>query len=445
MSDENQTLEVDRGWLFHPVFPQDWQRSSLYPLAQWVNGIAFRDIQFSASGRPVIKIAEIKGGISEQTKFTEQTFDESVFVRSGDLLFSWSGQPETSIDAFWWRGPEGWLNQHVFKVTPRDGIDATFFFYLLRYLKPNFVGIARNKQTTGLGHVTKRDLETIVVAVPDSAEQRAIAHILGTLDDKIELNRKMAATLEAMARALFKAWFVDFEPVRAKQEGRDPGLPPHIADLFPDRLVETEESVEIPIGWRLGNLGDLAENPRRAAQPSGIPAGTAYIALEHMPRRSLALDQWAEADGVESNKHWFERSDVLFGKLRPYFHKVGIAPLDGVCSTDIVVLRPKSRECWSYLALIASSVEFVAFTDQSSTGTKMPRTNWSDMSRYDIVLAPPQVLKAFDRIVRPLLDKIAMSVHESRALAALRDALLPKLVSGELRVKDAKKFLERAL
>ena len=124
-----------------------------------MNGLAFRNIQFSHTGKPVIKIAEIKDGISGQTKFTQQSFDESVRVRPGDLLFSWSGQPESSIDAFWWHGPEGWLNQHVFRVTPAKDLDATFFFYLLRYLRPNFIGIARNKQTTGLGHITKGDLE----------------------------------------------------------------------------------------------------------------------------------------------------------------------------------------------------------------------------------------------------------------------------------------------
>ncbi|WP_419635618.1 restriction endonuclease subunit S, partial [Thiolapillus sp.] len=196
-----------------PYFPDHWKRCPLYSLAQWVNGLAFRNIQFSDSGLPVIKIAEIKGGISGQTKFTQQTFDDAVRVRYGDLLFSWSGQPETSIDAFWWRDPEGWLNQHIFRVTPTEGIDPVFFYYLLRYLKPNFVGIARNKQTTGLGHITKRDLENLEAAYPRLPEQRAIAHILGSLDDKIELNRQMAQTLESIARAIFKSWFVDFDPV----------------------------------------------------------------------------------------------------------------------------------------------------------------------------------------------------------------------------------------
>jgi type I restriction enzyme S subunit len=233
MGSEEQTPLETKGWLYYPPFPDHWERTPLYSLAKWVNGLAFRDTQFSPVGKPVIKIAEIKSGISPQTKFTEQSFDDAVRIRPGDLLFSWSGQPETSIDAFWWRGPEGWLNQHVFRVLPKNGIEPGFFYYLLRYLKPNFVAIARNKQTTGLGHVTKRDIEAIEAACPEETEQRAIAHILGTLDDKIELNRRRNQTLEAMARALFKDWFVDFGPVRAKMEGREPYLPADLWQLFP--------------------------------------------------------------------------------------------------------------------------------------------------------------------------------------------------------------------
>jgi type I restriction enzyme, S subunit len=442
MAGDVSAAPENKGWLYHPDYADDWERCPLYSLAQWVNGLAFRDIQFSPSGMPVIKIAEIKGGISGQTKFTEQTFDESVRVRPGDLLFSWSGQPETSIDAFWWRGPEGWLNQHVFRVTPANGVDPTFFYYLLRYLKPNFVGIARNKQTTGLGHVTKRDLENIEGAYPEPAEQRAIAHILGTLDDKIELNRRMSETLEAMARALFKSWFVDFDPVRAKAEGRDPGLPQPLADLFPARLVDSELG-EIPEGWEVGVFGDVADHPRRSVRPGQIDPETPYIALEHMPKRCIALSDWSTGDGLESNKFEFKRGEVLFGKLRPYFHKVGVAPVDGVCSTDIVVVAPRAPAWGGFVLGHVSSVEFVDYTDAGSTGTKMPRTSWNEMARYVLALPPKPIAQSFDVFVRPSVERIIANVHESRTLAALRDALLPKLISGELRVTDTERFLER--
>ncbi len=182
-------------------------------------------------------------------KFTENEYDHAYLIADGDMLFSWSGQPETSIDVFRWRGSTGWLNQHIFKVHPKDKCQESYFFYLLKYLNPTFVRIARNKQTTGLGHVTKKDLQSITVRIPpDENVQRAIARILGSLDDKIELNQQMNQTLEKMAQAIFKSWFIDFDPVRAKTKGRDTGLPKEIADLFPDSFEDSELG-EIPKGW----------------------------------------------------------------------------------------------------------------------------------------------------------------------------------------------------
>ena len=117
-------------------FPEAWPRRPIYDLAVWTNGLAFRDFQFGEEGWPVIKIAELKDGVSGQTRFTRQTFEETYHVKQGDMLFSWSGNPDTSIDVFWWRGGDGWLNQHIFKVEPTD-VDTRFFYYLLRYLRPN--------------------------------------------------------------------------------------------------------------------------------------------------------------------------------------------------------------------------------------------------------------------------------------------------------------------
>ena len=409
-------------------------------MAQWVNGLAYRNIEFSATGCPIIKIAEIKSGISGQTKFTDQNFDESVRVRKGDLLFSWSGQPETSIDAFRWRGPEGWLNQHIFRVTPAAEIDPTFLFYLLRYLNPHFVAIARNKQTIGLGHVTKHDLENIEAALPERQEQRAIAHILGTLDDKIELNRRMNEALESMARALFKSWFVDFDPVRAKMAGRDTGLPKPISDLFPDRLMDSERG-EIPQGWKAGRLTDIAIAPRRNVDPASLDNETPYIGLEHMPRRSIALTTWERIGKVTSNKSIFKKGEVLFGRLRPYFHKVGVAPINGACSTDIAVIASKSTEWSAFVLACVSSTEFVSYTNQGSTGTKMPRTNWTMMGDYRTCLPILPAVRAFQNAMQPVLEQIIANVHESRTLAGMRDALLPKLISGEMQVRDAEKIV----
>jgi type I restriction enzyme S subunit len=338
-----------------------------------------------------------------------------------------------------------WANNHTHVLKGPSDKETKFIYYALSTVavRPYISGSVQAK-------LSQANLNRILIPFPrDERERRAIAHILGTLDDKIELNRKTAATLEAMARALFRAWFVDFEPVRAKMEGRWrageslPGLPAHLYDLFPARLVDSDLG-EIPEGWRWGTLGEIADNTRRSARPEDIVEGTAYIALEHMPRRSLALAEWTSANAVESNKFCFNRGDILFGKLRPYFHKVGIAPIHGVCSTDIAVVVPRQQIWWAFASLLLSSAEFVAFADQASTGTKMPRTSWRDMARYPVAIPPSEVAAPFDQAVRPLLDNIVASVHASRTLAAIRDALLPKLVSGELRVKDAEAFLEKA-
>jgi type I restriction enzyme S subunit len=321
-----------------------------------------------------------------------------------------------------------------------------FAYYLTLWEEVRGYAISHMTGTSGRQRVPTDSFDHLTVPIPPLPEQRAIAHILGTLDDKIELNRRMSETLEQMARALFKAWFVDFEPVRAKMEGRWrrgeslPGLPAHLYDLFPDRLVDSELG-EIPEGWGVGTLGDVADHIRRNVQPGQIEPQTPYIALEHMPRRCIALSDWGAAEGIESNKFEFRKGEILFGKLRPYFHKVGVAPVDGVCSTDIVVVAPKTPHWFAFVLYVVSSDEFVEYTNAGSTGTKMPRTSWVEMARYDIVLPPEAIAQAFTEMVRPGVDRIIAATHESRTLAALRDTLLPKLISGALRVKDAERFL----
>jgi type I restriction enzyme S subunit len=285
-------------------------------------------------------------------------------------------------------------------------------------------------------------IRALPVLVPPLPEQRAIALILGTLDDKLALNRRMNETLEAMARALFQSWFVDFDPVRARAEGRDPGLPQPLANLFPDSF-ETSELGEIPRGWKVGTIGDVAEHPRRGVHPDAIDDSTPYIALEHMPARCIALSEWGTADGLESNKFEFKRGEILFGKLRPYFHKVGVAPVDGVCSTDIVVVKPRAEHWFGFVLGHVSSEAFVEYTNAGSTGTKMPRTSWGEMARYPGVLPPDPIAQVFTAKIRPSVARILAAIYESRILAALRDTLLPKLISGELRVKDAERLVGR--
>jgi type I restriction enzyme S subunit len=157
------------------------------------------------------------------------------------------------------------------------------------------------------------------------------------------------------------------------------------------------------------------------------------------------LSEWDSAAALESNKSQFQRGEILFGKLRPYFHKVGVAPLDGVCSTDIVVVRPKSPQCFGYVLGHMSSDAFVAYTNAGSTGTKMPRTNWEDMAKYGVVIPPDEITRAFDCVVKDATNSMNSRIFQSRTLAALRDTLLPKLLSGEIRVPEAEQAVEEAM
>ena len=361
-------------------------------------------------------------------------------VLPGDIVYS-TVRPNQKHFGLLKRVPDNFLASTGFSVIRgKTGLACTDFIYwfLAQDRVVEQLQTIAEHSTSAYPSIKPVDIERLTLNLPPLSEQRAIADVLGTLDDKIELNRRMNATLEAMARALFKSWFVDFDPVRAKMEGRDPGLPKGIADLFPDRLVDSAIG-KIPQGWKAGRLADIAIAPGRNVDPASLDDETPYIGLEHMPRRSIALTGWESVGKVTSNKSIFKRGEVLFGKLRPYFHKVGVAPIDGVCSTDIVVISSKSAE-WSAFALACtSSAEFVSYTNQSSTGTRMPRTNWTTMRDYRVCLPAAPVLGAFENALRPMLEQIITNVHDCGTLAGIRDALLPKLISGEMRVRDAEK------
>ncbi|MHB8321031.1 MAG: restriction endonuclease subunit S [Acidithiobacillus sp.] len=353
------------------------------------------------------------------------------------------GRSGASFGVVSYASTDYWPLNTALYVIDFHGNDERFAYYLLKQF--DFTSYNSGSAQPSLN---RNFIHPVPVHVPPLPEQRRIAHILGTLDDKIENNRKTAKLLEAMAQAIFQSWFVDFDPVRAKMNGESPEsickrlkLTPEILDLFPDRLVDSELG-EIPEGWVVGTLGNVAENPRRGIRPQQINTETPYIALEHMPRRCIYLSEWGTGEELESNKFMFRKNEILFGKLRPYFHKVGVAPVNGVCSTDIVVIAPQSAYWLSFVLGHTSSDAFVVYTDSDSTGTKMPRTSWNRMAHYEIALPPESIAKVFDELVVPTVHQMVANVHESRTLADLRDTLLPKLISGDIRVPEAEHLIE---
>jgi len=355
-------------------------------------------------------------------------------VRPDDLIVSCSGTIGR-ISIIQPGDPLGIISQALLILRPQtDEVLPQFLYYFLSTYEGQQALIQASHGSVQVNIAPRAVVEQIETPVPTIPEQRAIIYILGSLDEKIELNRRMNVTLEESARALFKSWFVDFDPVRAKMEGRQPeGIDVETAALFPDRLVESMLGF-IPDGWRVGTLGEIASNPRRSVQPKQMLEGTLYIGLEHMPQRSISLSDWGAATDVESNKYQFFTGELLFGKLRPYFHKVGIAPIDGICSTDVLVITPVADYWWGTVLMLISSVEFVNETTLLSGGTRMPRVNWSDMAHYKIVIPMPNVAQMFSEFVEQVGKLIIRNIHQWHLLVVTRDALLPKLLSGEVRV-----------
>lgn len=403
-----------------------------------------RPDEFSPEGTAFIRAADLHGGHVAFSSASRINPIARARIRKGigqpgDIILSHKGTVGKLAMAPLYCEPYVCSPQTTFwRVLDETILERRFLYYFMH--SSLFVRQldAVKGETDMADYVSLTAQRRLQVPIPPMDEQCKIASILSALDDKIDLNRRMNETLEAMARAIFKDWFVDFGPTRAKMEGRPPYLAPNLWALFPDRLDEEGK----PEGWVVGTLGDVAQSQIRSCQPADIATGTAYIALEHMPRRSIALDQWASADNVESGKLRFRRGEFLFGKLRPYFHKVGIAPVDGVCTTDAVVIGPKAPEWASAVLMLLSSDDFVAFTDQGSTGTKMPRTSWREMARFPITRpTSPLLARAFDHLVKPMTERIIGNVHEAKTLANTRDLLLPKLMSGEIRVREAEGLL----
>ena len=279
-----------------------------------------------------------------------------------------------------------------------------------------------------------RDIPNFELTIPPMEDQREISTVLDSLDDRITLLRETNATLEAIAQALFKSWFVDFDPVRAKMEGRTPeGMDEATAALFPDGFEESELGL-VPRGWRVGVLGDVAQTVRQQLQPSDLHADINYVGLEHIPRKSLSLVNWGSADGLESAKTTFSDGNILFGKLRPYFHKVVVAPFDGVCSTDILVCQAKKSAYYGFVAMQLFSTTLIEYAERLSNGAKMPRVGWKDLAAYPVVIPSESAAVGYTQVIEALLARMKANVHEAQTLATLRDTLLPRLISGQLRL-----------
>jgi len=250
-------------------------------------------------------------------------------------------------------------NQQINSVVVNEHTDSKFLYYLLCHSVDMVKGLGGGAATP---IVSKSKFEEVELLVPPLRDQQAIADILSAYDDLIENNRRRMALLEEAARQLYREWFV-----RLRFPGHE----------------HTRITNSVPEGWERKTLGDLCQEIRESISPDALDPNTPYIGLEHMPRRSISLSEWGCVEQVTSSKHRFREGEILFGKIRPYFHKVGVAFIDGVASSDAIVIRPDESKFRGLVLMTVSSDAFVAVTAQTMReGSKMPRADWKQMQEY---------------------------------------------------------------
>jgi type I restriction enzyme, S subunit len=306
------------------------------------------------------------------------------------------------------------LGQRLFHYRANPTVlDAKFLAYVLQ--SKQVQGWIKG---AGLGatvqHAKVADFLRIPIPIPPMETQRQIGEILSAYDDLIENNRRRIVLLEEAARQVYKEWFIRLRFPGHKQT----------------KIVDG-----VPEGWEQCELGTVVNVIKETASPKDLDPDTPYIGLEHLPRRSITLSDWEGAEKVESGKFRFKEADIIFGRIRPYFHKVGFAINDGITSSDAMVIRPKLVEHWSMVLSELSSDRFVSLASQTvKEGSKMPRANWDVLKKHALLLPPKIILDSFSTHVQAITFQTKALSLTNKNLARARDLLLPKLMSGNLAV-----------
>lgn len=419
-------MNFDDNSLYNIKSSVDGKRYSLFELATWKNGLAFKKINFCETGVPVIKIAELNNGIGGTTAYTQQTFSEDVHLCKGDLLFSWSGNPQTSIDIFRFNLDEGWLNQHIFKVTPDEkAVDRDYFYFLMKNLKPHFTQIATNKQTTGLGHVTIADIKRMSVVIPSLDVQRKIVSYIKPIDDKIELNNAINNNLAEQIKTICTAWLSDYAP---------------FGGVLPDDWSKTPLSsiADFVSGYSYKGAELTESNIAMATIKNFDRKGGFKLDgyKEIVPSSKLKDTQHAELfDTLVAHTDLTQNAEVI-GNAEPVMSKSGYS--DIVFSMDLVKVVPKNNHISKFLiAAILQDKKFKAHCLGYVNGTTVLHLSKKALPEYQLYLPDDlSALKPLDELVTALYQQISANIEEITKLEALRDTLLPKLMSGELDVSD---------
>ncbi len=347
---------------------------------------------------------------------TEETYNKWTrrgFLQKGDIILTREAPlGEVGLVRY---AENFFLGQRLVLLRANPSVcDNRFLLYALQFHDNKQAIIAKGVGATVL-HLRVPECEKIEIRVPDLQTQRKIGNILFAYDNLIENNQKQIKLLEEAAQRLYKEWFVDL---------RFPGY-------------ETTPVVNgVPEGWESTTLENICALNKQVLAQTDIPPNIPYIGLEHMPRKDICLCEWGTSSEVLSSKFLYQEKDIIFGKIRPYFHKVGFALNSGIASTDSIIMRA-NEGVWGLLLMTVSSVAFVDYVSKTcKEGSKMPRADWNQMKAYPILIPDEGTREKFEVNIGLITDRIKALALQNRGLAEARDRLLPKLMSGEIEVKS---------
>lgn len=397
------------------------------------------DIRRGASPRPIknfiveshedsfpwVKIADATKDSSRYISITKERVSKegslkSVEVVPGDLILSNSATPGLpkimKTKAFI---HDGWLLLRNFKNVRKE-----FLYYVLIQNREKLLQLSNGSVFNNL----KTDIvKNFKVNIPSLKTQDVILRMITMIEDKIDLNKQIIENLEELSQTLFKRWFVDFE------------FPDENGNPFKSsggEMVDSELG-GIPEFWKISKLEEIIDYSNKSIDVEKSFDKLDYIGLEHIPKNNkISINNWEDSSKIKGKKTLVSKGDILFGKLRPYFQKVGISPINGVVSTDILVIRPKKEVFYYFLLIYISQNKFIQYTTNTATGTRMPRTGSKQINTYKLILPPVSTLELFNTTLKNITINILQKNQEIRTLEILRDTLLPKLMSGEIEMPD---------
>lgn len=325
------------------------------------------------------------------------------------------------------------IGRGVMAVTPKNQSDGKFLFYFLRYLEGKWDSLGST------GSIFENLSASVLrsVEIPENLNRAKIGEVLYDLDLKIENNKLLAQNLESTAQRIFRSWFIDFDPVKAKMAGEEPvGMDAETAAIFADSMEEHELGL-LPSGWKTSSLGDLVELVGERATAGGATLSAPYVPIDQISSKSIFLKNWLSGEEAKTSLVSFQQGDVLFGAMRPYFHKVCLAPFAGTTRSTVFVLRPRDSRLQMFSLMQVFAESTIEFATNNSSGSTIPYATWKGVLEDVRVVVPPSpLLDRFQELAENLVKAGYGFLKENETLSRLRDELLPRLISGELEIPD---------